>query len=344
MEKKEIESLLIKSFSSRTTPEEELQIRKWTSESETNRKDFDVYRELWRRSDRLLLPGVIDVEPALKKTKRRIADFNKNVRWLRLLRQAAAVLVTSAVLSFLVNYFLRERSSEEAVVYQEIKAAYGTQTKLFLSDGTLVWLNSGSSLKFPVSFGNLDKRNVMLSGEGYFDVVKNEKKPFVVHTPDLNVTVLGTSFDVSAYANEREVTVALLWGKVSLSREVKGQEREITILNPNEVIVYDSQGKNSQKLTGLDNRDMDKYVAWKEGKMVFSDDPIEKLVTRLENRYNVKIEIGDDNLKKYHVTGTFDDVSLDQVLKYLSLSTPLIYKFQGKPGEGGQQKIILFSK
>ena len=337
--------MLIKSFSFRSTPEEELLIQNWASASAANKKDFDAYKELWRKSDRLLLSGVIAIEPALKKTKSRIPDFNKPVRWLRVWRQIAAVLITSSVLTGLVNYFLQENLTvRESVVYQEVSAAYGTQTKLSLSDGTLVWLNSGSSLKFPLSFGNMDKRNIRLIGEGYFEVAKDAKKPFVVHTSDLNVKALGTSFDVSAYANEREVTVALVRGKVSLSRAVKGQEQEMTVLNPNEVIIYNSQRKNSRKFTGLDNRDMEKYVAWKEGKMVFFDDPIEKLVTRLENRYNVKIEIGDDDLKNYHVTGTFDNVSLDQVLRYLSISTPLIYKFQGRPKDGKQQKVILFSK
>jgi len=301
---------------------------------------------LWDDSKSLMLSDTIDQEAALLKTKKRIPQFGNKMRWLSFARQVAAVLLVSTVLSVIINYFLDHHlDTTENVVCQEIKAAFGTQTRLTLADGTAVWLNSGSTLQFPLSFGHMKNRRVDLTGEGYFEVTKNAGQPFIVHTPQFQVKVLGTSFNVNAYEHEKHVEVALIEGKVELLQQVRGKVVPVMTLHPFEVADYDTENNRIALKT---ERDMDRYTAWREGKIVFFDDPVEKLVSRLENWYNVDIEIADSSLMAYHFTATFSQESLDQVLKYLSISTPINYRFVSLPNTDGrdaqQKKIILFGK
>ena len=346
MEKENIGSLLIKSFTGKANPEEKRIIRRWFSESPGNKKEFEAYKKLWDDSKSLMLSDTIDQEAALLKTKKRIPQFGNKMRRLFFARQAAAVLLISTVLSVTINYFLNHHpDTTKDIVYQEIKAAFGTQTRLTLADGTDVWLNSGSTLRFPLSFGHMENRRVDLTGEGYFEVTQNAGQPFIVHTPQFQVRVLGTSFNVNAYEDEKHVEVALIEGKVELLQQVKGKEVPVMTLQPSEVADYDTENNRIALKT---ERDIDRYTAWRDGKIVFFDDPVEKLVSRLENWYNVDIEIADSSLMAYHFTATFSQESLDQVLKYLSISTPLNYKFIAPLKADNQteqrKKIVLFGK
>ncbi|MDD4191448.1 MAG: FecR domain-containing protein [Mangrovibacterium sp.] len=347
MEKQDIESLLIKLFSGKATPEEGEMIRSWVGESDWNRKEFAAYKKLWDDSTYLVLSDSVDVEKALIHTKDQIPRFSRKTKWILVARQAAAVLLLAVVFSIALNYFLNRNPDREAgsIVYQEIKAAFGTQTKLILADGTNVWLNSGSTLRFPVSFENTQKRQVDLKGEGYFEVAKNSQKPFIVNTCKLQVKALGTSFNVNAYEDEKHIEVALIEGKVELLQPVKGEAVSIMTLQPSEIADYNVE---DHQITHKSEPEIERYSAWKEGKIVFFNDPVEKLISRLENWYNVDIEITGNTLKGYHFTATFGQESLDQVLKYLSISTPFSYQFvpmsAADKKEGKKQKIILFGK
>lgn len=346
VERQDLESLWIKSFSGKASSGEEQLIQQWLDESEENRKEFAAYKKLWDDSGKLMFSTRINTEKALFHTKKRIPEFSRNIRWIPFLRQAAAVLILAIVLSVVLDQMKNRRPEiVNQLVYQEIKAAYGTQTKLTLADGTAVWLNSGSSLRFPLSFENSATRQVELKGEGYFEVTKDTERPFIVDACSLQVKVLGTSFNVNAYENEKQVEVALISGKVELQKKVNGAAVPVMTLDPSEVAAYDAA---HNRVLHKKEKEIGRYAAWKEGKIVFFDDPVEKVVARLENWYNVDIEIADSSLMAYHFTATFSQESLDQVLKYLSISTPLKYKFVPLPktADHGQKqtKIIVFGK
>lgn len=345
MEKQNIESLLIQSFYGKTAPEEEQIIRRWLDESEKNRVEYKAYKKLWEDSQGLMMSELIDTDKALLKTKNQIPQFTRKIRWIFVLKQTAAVLVLSVIFSVVANYFLNRQPQPktDSMVYQEIKAAFGTQTRLTLADGTTVWLNSGSILRFPLTFQHSENRQVELKGEGYFEVTKSSRQPFLVNVGQLRVKVLGTSFNVNAYEEEKHVEVALLEGKVELLKETKEGMASVLALNPSEVADFN---KENNCIIHKKEHEIGRYTAWKEGKIVFFDDPVEKLVSRLENWYNVDIEIADDRLKSYHFTATFGQESLDQVLKYLSISTPIRYRFILPPKADDQSvsrtKVILF--
>lgn len=328
MEKKEnkIERIIAKSFKGELDSKEQIFLDQWISLSQENKKKFEIYEKLWKRSGELLLSNTIDVEASLLKTKKRIPDFRFKRRFSFGNLRVAAALILAMGLGFLFNYLLGANDlidGTSGTVYQEVRASYGTRTKLLLADGTNVWLNSGSTLKFPVNFDNTEERVVELNGEGYFDVTKNESKPFIVNTAGLDVKVYGTSFNVSAYDEYDSMEVALVEGKVSLVQGDKGNRKEYMVLNPNDVVECNISEK---RLSRISDSKMSKYTAWKDGQMVFYGDPIDKVVSRLEKWYNVDIEISDKALENYRFTATFNDETLEQVLKLLSLSSPMEYE------------------
>ncbi len=340
--KKEIESSLIKYLSQKADEGEERTIKEWMEQSSENKRSFEAYQKLWNDSNKLMIPKKIDVEAALQKSKKQIPQFRKKTRRLAYWPQVAAVLVLSIVISSVFTFLVKPNfNNHEQVIYQEIKAAYGTQTKLQLPDGTAVWLNAGSQLSFPISFKNLDERKVTLIGEGFFEVTKNTQQPFVVSTSKLDIKVLGTSFNVNAYENENNITIALKEGKVSLEQQRKGGNQEILNMNPSEVASYDIR---NNKIIHSTETDLNRYIAWKDGLIVFFDDPMGRVISRLENWYNVEIEVNDQKLLEEHITGTFNDNSLDQVLHLLSLMSPIDYQYITDKNGMNKQKIILSRK
>ncbi|MCY1719355.1 DUF4974 domain-containing protein [Prolixibacteraceae bacterium Z1-6] len=321
-----IENILSKSITSELSNEEQNILESWIAESEHNTKEYEAYVQLWEKSKELVYSDSIDVDDSLHKTKAKISGFKRSWNFATLIRQAAAVLLLSLSLSVLFHYIStneKDSAQNEQPIYQEITAAYGTKTKVTLADGTSVWLNSGSILRFPSTFKNCNRREVELRGEGFFDVEKNQKKPFIVNTHMLDVKVYGTSFNVCAYEDYSNMTVALVEGKISLMKQSVGENKELIALNPDEVVEYDAYNR---KLYHSSDNYMDKYTAWKEGQIIFYNDPIERVAQTLEKWYNVEINIVDPSLHSYCFTAKFLDESLEHVLKLLCLSSPMKYE------------------
>ncbi len=337
---KNIEHLLSRSVFGGLSDEEKSQLNTWISESEENAREYEAYQQLWKKSEDLVVGDAIDVEASLLKTKERISFSTGKKRWLIIARQVAAVLLVSITISSLYTYF--SSTGKEHVVYQDISTAFGTQTQLELADGTKVWLNSGSRLHYPNSFDNLEERRIELVGEAFFEVTKNAAKPFIVQTTALDVKVLGTAFNVSAYENAPEFTVALKEGKVSLLKANSDDENALVSLTPNEVAIYNNEKHN---IVIQKEKSLNKYNAWRDGKIVFFEDGIETVVQKLENWYNVDIELADDNLNELIFTATFINGSIDQVLNYLSISSPIEYSIipasKDQDGTYSKRKIIL---
>ncbi|KJF44978.1 FecR family protein [Draconibacterium sediminis] len=337
---KNIEHLLSKSVFGGLSDEEKSQLNGWISDSEENAREYEAYQQLWKKSEDLVVGGAIDVEASLLKTKERISFTQSKKRWLVIARQVAAVLLVSIAISSLYKHI--SSSGKEHVVYQDISTAFGTQTQFELADGTKVWLNSGSRLHYPNSFDNLEERRIELVGEAFFEVTKNAAKPFIVQTSALDVKVLGTAFNVSAYENAPELTVALKEGKVSLLKANSDDEDALVSLTPNEVAIYNNEKHN---IVIQKEKSLNKYNAWKDGKIVFFEDGIETVVQKLENWYNVDIELADDDLNVLIFTATFINGSIDQVLDYLCISSPIEYSIipasKDQDGTYSKRKIIL---
>ena len=241
------------------------------------------------------------------------------------LTRVAAILLLP-VLVFLF-YTLSEKSFESAMYTNlvvdsvEVIAPIGSRTVVQLSDGSEVHLNYGSKIKYPQRFiGNT--RVVLLSGEGYFSVAHNPEKPFIVKTEKLNVKALGTAFNILAYPGNDVIETTLVNGKVVLEQnEAGGKTKAIGVMEPGQHVAYNLRSGKTISSKGR----IDKYIAWKDGKLVFDNEPITKVAEKLSRMFNVDIEVV-GNAKDYTYTVTFVNDPLFLILDLMTETTPISYK------------------
>ena len=324
--KEKIQILISRYFTGSLTESEDEELKNHLKSNQEDLKEFEDYRRIWEVSDPKIALNPIDVDGDLQKTKRRI--YFRKTTYIRLLQQAVAVFILAGFFSTGYIYYYTSAkfpdSPKPLVLVQEISTAYGTRSKFQLPDGTFVFLNSGSKLLFPNEF-SANSRNVELIGEAFFEVTTNPSKPFNVKTGDINVKVLGTSFDLQAYPLSGEISTTLVHGKVVLEKEFGGISKQIATLKPSDHAIYKSGTGN---VTISAEEDLDKFIGWKDGKLVFFNDPIEDVASKLGIWYNVKVNINNKNLKAYHFTATFSDEPIEQVLDLLSKSSPIKYKIK----------------
>jgi ferric-dicitrate binding protein FerR (iron transport regulator) len=205
-------------------------------------------------------------------------------------------------------------------------------------DGTKVWLNHGSKLRYPYRFDSKN-RKVFLTGEAYFMVAHNKNVPFIVGTRNLDIKATGTEFNVSAYPSDDIVETTLVEGQIDIYET--GSDIRIKTLEPGECIKYNSQRNNCTMESG----DIQKYIAWKDGLLIFKNDSISEIAKKLERWYNVDVKIVNENVKEFTCTGTFSEETLSQVLELMSLPSPVSYKLTPKvrypDGSFSKQSIII---
>lgn len=242
----------------------------------------------------------------------------KKINLWRIYRQAAAILLIP-VLVFLAWYFFSEKTTTDTeLAWVEIQAPHSSRIQFTLPDGSSGWLNSGSVLKYNPVFSK--KRQVQLTGEAWFNVQPSDVQ-FQVKTADFNVNVLGTEFNVTAYEDDYFSQVVLVNGKVNITGNKQLLDQT---LSPGErILVYPAENKFNIKTV-----DTESLTAWKDGLLLLDDEPLELAVKRMERWYNVEIIVEDELLKRYRFKATFEDEPLEEVLKLLSVSTPMEYTFE----------------
>ncbi|PTN10526.1 FecR family protein [Mangrovibacterium marinum] len=294
----------------------------WISKSLRNQIEFEDIQILWEKTGEFQIPSRIDQNVALDLVHQRADIKSPKIFRLNLLYQAAAILVLAVLLAGTYSYFFSTGGSSSEY-YEEVFAAIGTRTHVDLPDGSRVYLNSGSSLRFSNQFTSKQQRRLELEGEAYFDVAKDPKHPFIVKAGPIEVEALGTEFNVDAYNKDRAIEVTLLEGKVAINPANKTDGKALIILDPNEMAHFNVK---ENKISKIKTYELEKYVGWINGKLLFMDDPIQEVMLKLENWYNVDIRLEDQKLNKYRFTGTFIDESVDEVLRTLSLTSPLSYE------------------
>ena len=203
----------------------------------------------------------------------------------------------------------------ETVSYNIIKIPYGKKFQLQLSDGTLVHLNSGTTLKYPVKFIAGENRQVFLDGEAYFDVAKDKKHPFIVNADQLNIRVLGTHFNVSNYPEDDVTDVVLVEGSVGMyntSEEFNSDKN--TILKPGHKGTFNKE--NTKIFTKPVITDI--YTSWINGGLTFRNMSFKNIITKLERRYNVTIINKNEKLANEKFNASFSDESIEKVMSYFN--------------------------
>ncbi len=208
------------------------------------------------------------------------------------------------------------------IKYNELVVPYGKKFELKLSDGSHVLLNSGSKLRYPTVFIRGLARTVYLDGEAYFSIEKDNGSPFVVITEDLNTKVYGTEFNVSSYKNENNASTVLVEGSVGVYQpDGDGLEKSRNIVPGERAEIQ--EGKIS-----VDRVDVEKYVAWTEGKLFFVDDKFELILKKLERHFNVVIDNKIEELNDKRFTGTFTEETIDQIFRIFQEHTPFKYSIK----------------
>lgn len=312
----QIEELIFTYLSGKATPEEFAALTAWAGESPEHLRRYQLIRNIWEVAGPAFDPDDIKQEQAhqavMKKLLLKRSPQSFFVYWQRV----AAVLLLPLIL--LSAYLWIERADKEAPIsYQEVFAPYGTHSKVNLPDGSVAWLNAGSSLKFPTVFKE-GERSVLLDGEAYFEVESDTRNPFMVNTEVLTIKATGTAFNVEAYTQDTIASVTMVKGKIDVTI---GNARPFA-LKPGERMRYDTK----QALCQVDNTDPYKWYAWKDGMLVFRDDPLDYVFKRIGQTFNVDIAIKDADIARHLYRATFEDESLDEILRLLKLTAPIQYK------------------
>lgn len=231
-------------------------------------------------------------------------------------RQVAAILIPILTISATV-YFLSNPTQNATLSWYEINVPEGARIEFMLPDSTSGWLNSGAKLKYPAEFSN--HRKVELIGEAFFNVKHKEHSDFTVGVTTMDIKVLGTKFNVSAYGNDAITEVVLKEGKV----EVNGKTAAFSqVLHPGEKISYNHE-KSSLNTLAVDPN---VYTAWTDGYLVIDNEPLAQAAKKLERWYGVEISIQEEVLKNFRFKATFQEETLDEVLRFIAMTTPITYK------------------
>jgi len=266
--------------------------------------------------------------------------------------KVAAVGLLSAIIIIAVTFgFLKNKENAPLVVSEkgsalknEVVVKRGSNTQFKLPDGSTVWLNAGSKLNYD-KINESGVREVYLTGEGYFDIIRNPKRPFIIHTSTIDIKVLGTKFNVKAYPDDKTVETSLIRGSVEVS--LKNRPEEKYLLKPNQKLIllndgYDKSADAQQALQGrlpvITIRQLSYIkgdtsaveISWVRNKLIFEDEPFMELAKRMERWYDVKFEFKNKNVQEERLTGSFDGETLEKAMDALTITTRFKYKIENK--------------
>jgi ferric-dicitrate binding protein FerR (iron transport regulator) len=327
------------------------QVMEWIEADPENRKFHDLLEEAWknpgdimdldsekREFDWKVVSTVMEND--LKESGKRNTNFNR--WWLR--AAGLLLLVSSTTVAYFIGSNKASPLSEVKDHFNEIVVPMGEKSELMLSDGTRIWVNASSSIRFPGQF-TAESRDIWLDGEAYFEVAGDRKHPFIVHTSELDVKVLGTKFNLKAYSDEDIIEATVVEGLVRIeSHGAFNIRKDEVLLRPNHKAIYlKKKGKVidkeqiareiveplvPKKIILTKTVKVESAISWHEGKLIFLDESFESIALKLERRYDVKITIETDGIKKLRYTGILKNVSIEQALKALQLTTPFNYSIK----------------
>ena len=325
------------------------ELHAWIKADKSNKQYFDNMRELWLAAPVAMKSQQFNKDAAyrlfLSRTRNNAPAKRRQPAYNWIVRVAAAAVVGFMIGAFYV-YQANETDAPVHIASQyDVIVPHGSRSQLVLSDGTKVWLNAGSRLRYSADFGRAS-REVYLEGEGYFNVARDTTRLFVVKTDKISIKALGTSFNVKAYPGEANIETVLMEGKVSIDDKV--------VLEPLEKAIYSRKNSNliiekkasesampgitlpvktpSVSIAQIVETSIDPsiYASWKDDAWRIESESLGSLAIKLERRYNVQIRFADRNTQMLSINAVIKDESLEQVLRFLQLSVPIDFKVEGK--------------
>lgn len=324
MKNERIDQLITEYLSDQLTAEAFRELKDWSQESEENRRYVRDKIEVWFSSGAAANGKVFDKEEAFVRFQKRVANERLKVYripWKIVYRVAAVILI---LLLPLAGYWKGQEALRQTFSDMVVEAPLGARTKLYLPDGTLVWLNAGSKITYSQGFG-MDNRQLNLEGEGYFEVIHNPKLPFEIHTHEVDLRVLGTKFNFKNYSDDEEITVNLLEGKVALHNGLKPMSD--LYLSPNEKMVMNKRtGEMVKAKTRAENS-----ILWTNDELFFDEELLQDIAKKLMRSYDVKIEIA-DSLKNRRFYGSFKVMgnTIEEVLETIASTNRMKYRYENE--------------
>ena len=311
-------NIILKYLQGNASEKEKERFFEWIEECEANRKEFYSLKKTWALTSKGNNEENISWGD-MKQLTHKVTRYKK--LYLRIMRQAAIIIFLIG-LGVTLHFMGSDVLGKNNLTYSEdyyIETPLGQMANLQLPDGTSVILNSGSSISYTGDFSH-GEREVILDGEAFFSVQKDSKHSFIVKTSILDVKVYGTSFNISAYSNEKSISTTLVEGSISLLNK---DGREITKMEPGENASF-ARDQSNIKIKKINT---DIYTSWKSGLVTYRNEKIEESCKQLERWYNVEIIINKEGLADELYFGTIlKNKPIDQILEVLKQTISLEYE------------------
>ncbi len=315
---RKIDHLILKYLERDISDEEKKELYQWVKLSESHKLHFKEMQELWLSSE-AILASEEDTQMALQQFRSKIKNYKHNQfthrKYFYYVTQFAAIAI---ILFGIYYFFIRESQPEH---FSCVEMSIGNKGCITLPDSSIVWLNSGSKLSYPESFSNKE-RKVFLDGQAYFEVAREENRPFIVESNDMDIEVLGTRFVIKNYAQDELIETALVEGSI----EVYFPETSIRpiMLKPTEQVVY---SRATKKAEIHKHEDSSLYHIWAQNKLLLQNCELDDVFKRLGAWYNETIVCNNFSPDSIHVTLTVRNEPLKEILQTLKTITPIDFYF-----------------
>ena len=327
-----MQELIGKYLAGEATNAEEKLIDQWISKSEGNAAEFELHKKVWNNTTIRFKSSDQDLQfkeilNHIDQDQEVVTQASSGSNKVRKLVMAALKVAATLILFASAWYYFSFESSVDKALTSEIAMVHkqnpaGQKSKIFLPDGSEVWLNAESTISYPEKFSD-STREVSLEGEAFFNVIKNPDKPFSVTAGDVVTTVLGTAFNINAYNNDHNAYIALLSGKVKVDISSNFESQEI-YLEPGEGIIFNRSSRQTIK----EEFDEDLVMGWKDGKIKFNEASLEEVVSTLSRWYGVTISVENKAPEQWtYVGGPFINENLDNVLNSIGFTKEFTHEF-----------------
>jgi len=338
-------SLIVKYLDDNLSPESSEEFEKWLDEKSDNRWTLNMVNQIWKASEDKSEAAIIQKlnlekdwerieaemdRPSWEERKNKIRKFKKarkKKKWMSsLLKVAALVLVAATSVVLTLQYSPTSSDVAYEPVFNEITTNSAERATVTLGDGSRVTLNSESKLIAPEQFDR-SERVVEVEGQAYFEIKTDKNRPFYVRTEHAVVQVVGTTFDVRSYENERHLNVVVRDGTVEMRKNSDENEEEL-VLNAGYLGTYD---RETMHLRIHEVEDLDNYFGWLDGRLTFLDKPVKEVLADIERRYDITIntELADDVIKGQKLTADLKTRAIADVMDVLKMSLEIDYEIDG---------------
>lgn len=321
--------LISRRFSGEILSEELQELDLLLSKDPEAQARYKLMQQFWEQHDNIHQSVI---EDALQKTLQRLdlpvaapvipLKQRSRFKWLVRVSAAAAVIIIAGLAYFFLPSLRREKEGARVALVEK-QNSKGVKSTIELADGSKIWLNADSKIQYPTVFtGNT--REVYMNGEAFFEVAKDPSRPFIIHLSNGTVKVLGTSFNIRAYDNEKIIETSVATGRVAfIPKYEKGRKNQDTVFltpdNKARYLFYKEEIITEPTISREDK-------AWTEGKLIFKAMTLEDIAIRLERNFGKKVVFVSDRPRQFRLTGSFQNNSLEDIMYYLHKSMDFNYK------------------